>query len=173
MILSEAIKNIEKAISVCNRRIVSAGDYSENLPIYFNSYRREIRFSGISGFLSLGPATFTIRPKFMADGLWTPRLNNTLLLGGRHSRIVLFPGTLSANWLNSRFIDPFARLFTRSLLLALESHPLLAYRRIEKDLTFIRGRILPEKQLAKSLGRQHKVSCSFSGFARLLLSQCE
>jgi len=157
---------LEKAVSVCNRRLVSADELSEKVPIQLDPYRKQIRFSGISGFLSLGPLSVTIRPKFMAEDQWVPRLNNALVLGGGPGRMVILPGTLSSAWLNSRFVDPFARLYARSLLAALENHPLLAYRRLERELPFVRGRILFEKQLVKSPARQHTVSCSFSEFTK-------
>ena len=160
----DGIHLLEKAVSVCNRRLVSTNALSENLPIQLDPYRRQIRFSGISGFLNLGPVFVTIRPKFMGENHWVSRLSNALVLSGGPGRMVILPGTLSAAWLTSRFVDPFARLFVQSLLKALESHPLLAYHRIEGELSFVRGRILLHKQLIKSPTRQHEVSCSFSEF---------
>lgn len=162
----DGIQFLEKAVSVCNRLIVSADALSDKLPIQLDPYRRQIRFCGISGFLNLGPVSVTIRPKFMGEEHWFSRLSNALVLSSGTGRMVILPGTLSAAWLTSRFVDPFARLFALSLLKALESHPLLAYQRIDRELSFVRGRILLHKQLIKSPTRQHKVSCAFSEFTK-------
>jgi len=160
------LKLFEKAVFFCNRRIVSTDENSEKLPIQFDPFLRKIRFNGISGYLNLGPLAVTIRPKFMEKENWIPRLSNALVLGGGTRRMVVLPGTMSSTWLNSRFIDPFARLYARSLLAALESHPLLAYQRIERTLPFVRGRVLWDKEYLKPPTRKHKVSCSFSGFLK-------
>lgn len=163
----DGIQLLEKAVSVCNRRLVSADALSEKLPIQLDLYRRRIRFSGISGFLNLGSVSVTIRPKFMGEEEhWVSRLSNALVLSNRPGRLIILPGTLSSKLLPSRFVDPFAHLFARSLLKALDSHPLLAYQRINRDLSFVRGRIYLHKQLIKLPNRQHKVSCSFSEFTK-------
>ncbi|MEX2154430.1 MAG: hypothetical protein WD825_13905 [Gemmatimonadaceae bacterium] len=154
---------VAKSAAFANRQLTRFRR-SEALPIEVDVVRRTIRFSGVSGVLNLGGASFHVRPKFVSSGEWVPGLLALVGLGIRFepASVEFVSGTVDASLSSFGLADLVGAHFSHVLKTALNAHPLVLFERQELATTAAKGRPLVARHILAPPERRHLFPSSFS-----------
>lgn len=141
-----------KEISIKNKELKRNLGMREN-PIFVSYENGEysLKFTGISGVLSLGNLEFEIIPKFIneQDQKWRSSIFNLISISRRKWIHPEHFTSLGADKLN--FYDHLALAFIDALNKALMYEPIQSYSSFVNESRYLRGRLLVNDQISKVL----------------------
>jgi 5-methylcytosine-specific restriction endonuclease McrBC regulatory subunit McrC len=119
-----------------------------------------LKARGVAGTMTVGAATFDIRPKHVEDSrdpLWQMVLLTMLERASR--RRAAYSRTRQLRFRSGTFVDQMAMGLAMHLEEATRRPEVRAYRSTREELGQLRGRLLVTEQLRSSLLKPHRVVC--------------